>query len=157
MASFPAACSLFHMLALAGKQMAVGSASSRHGGLLCFYHLSLLFFCVLIYTILIFHLQPLYVKFSLAALPQHQTFLTTVKRDQLCHDGLTMSHGVQVALGGLPEVQPSLNLKIVLSERQGRQSCQYSEGNSSQDELLEANTIEHAVPSRDKTSVMPDP
>lgn len=96
MASFPAACSLFHMLALAGKQMAVGSASSRHGGLLCFYHLSLLFFCVLIYTILIFHLQPLYVKFSLAALPQLQTFLTTVKRDQLCHDGLTMSLGYKL-------------------------------------------------------------
>lgn len=36
-------------------------------------------------------------------------------------------------------------------------TCQYSEGSSSQDELLDANSIEHAVPSKDKTSVMPDP
>jgi len=92
------------MLALAGKQMAAGSGSSGHGGLLCCHHLSLLFFHV-------FSTQSssstCKLRMSSSPLQLYHSaklFFTTVKRDQLFHDGLTMSYEVQVALGELSEV-----------------------------------------------------
>lgn len=69
-----------------GRETSVGSASSEYAGVLLCHHLSLSFFDALLCASLI-HLGPPCIDSSLAVLPQHQTFLSTVKRDLFSPDG----------------------------------------------------------------------